>query len=216
LYTREASLRQLAEQLRSGELDIITYINEANDWIEETEPIIQALIFEENRQQRLIREAEALLWKYPNPDDRPPLFGVLIGVKDLFNVDGFQTQAGSMLPPAEFEGAEASIITDLKNQGALILGKTVSTEFAYFQPGPTGNPLNPNHTPGGSSSGSAAAVAAGYCPLAFGTQTIASIIRPASYCGIAGFKPSFGRVSTQGVFSILSISRPYWVYGPIS
>lgn len=200
MYTRPASLVQIAGQLRNGELDLIQYINDACDWIESTEPVIEALLPEKNRKKRLLLEADLLLKRYPLASQRPALFGVLVGVKDLFNVAGFRTQAGSELPPEVFEGPESEVITSLKNQGALILGKTVSTEFAYFQPGPTSNPLNPNHTPGGSSSGSAAAVAAGYCPLAFGTQTIASIIRPASFCGIAGFKPSFGRLSTQGVF----------------
>lgn len=200
MYTRKASLLQISEDLRSGELDLIKYINDTCDWIEATEPIINALLPEKHRRERLLQEANNLLNSYPEPDSRPSLFGVLVGVKDLFNVDGFPTQAGSTLPPDVFAGPEAEIITNLKNMGILILGKTVSTEFAYFQPGPTSNPINPNHTPGGSSSGSAAATAAGYCPLAFGTQTIASVIRPASFCGITGMKPSFGRISTQGVF----------------
>ena len=87
----------------------------------------------------------------------------------------------------------------LRSAGAIILGKTVSTEFAWAEPGPTRNPHNLAHTPGGSSSGSAAAVAAGFCPLALGTQTIGSVIRPAAFCGIVGFKPSYGRISTDGL-----------------
>ncbi|HNX00588.1 MAG TPA: amidase, partial [Candidatus Cloacimonadota bacterium] len=200
MYVRYASLHDIAGKLRNGELDLISYINDACDWIDKTEPIIEALLPEQNRRKRLLLEAGLLLKKFPLPSTRPQLFGVLVGIKDLFNIDGFDTQAGSSLPPELFQGIESAVVTELKKQGALILGKTVSTEFAYFQPGPTSNPLNPNHTPGGSSSGSAAAVAAGFCPLAFGTQTIGSIIRPASYCGIAGFKPSFGRLSTSGVF----------------
>ncbi len=200
MFTRQASLVQIAQTLSSGELNLLDYINETCDWMEKTEPTIQALLPEEDRRQRLLKESEVLLQRYPNLSDRPPLFGVLVGVKDLFNVDGFPTQAGSKLPPEAFLGTEAEIVTNLKKMGALILGKTVSTEFAYFQPGTTTNPINPSHTPGGSSSGSAASVAAGYCPLALGTQTIASIIRPASFCGIAGFKPSHGRVSVRGVF----------------
>lgn len=94
---------------------------------------------------------------------------------------------------------DAPAITRLRDAGAVILGKTVSTEFAYFAPGPTTNPINENHTPGGSSSGSAAAVAAGYCHAALGTQTIGSITRPASFCGVVGYKPSFGRIAIDGV-----------------
>src|SRR5690606_5512129 len=90
----------------------------------------------------------------------------------------------------------------LRAAGMLVLGRTVTTEFAYFEPGPTRNPHNLAHTPGGSSSGSAAAVAAGLCPLAIGTQTIGSIVRPAAFCGVVGFKPTFGRVSSDGVVLI--------------
>jgi Asp-tRNA(Asn)/Glu-tRNA(Gln) amidotransferase A subunit family amidase len=103
---------------------------------------------------------------------------------------------------AEIQGSEAESITNLKNAGALILGKTVTTEFAYFEPGPTRNPYNPEHTPGGSSSGSAAAVGAGLCPLALGTQTIGSVIRPAAYCGAVAFKATYDRVSRSGVIPL--------------
>jgi Asp-tRNA(Asn)/Glu-tRNA(Gln) amidotransferase A subunit family amidase len=194
------TVQSLAAKLISGELPLRTYVKSALQHIDSLEPSIQALLPEPDRGERLLHEADDLLATYPSPASRPPLFGILIGIKDLFNVDGLPTQAGSKLPSEAFQGKEAEVVTILKKAGALILGKTVSTEFAYFSPGPTHNPLNLNHTPGGSSSGSAAAVAAGYCPLALGTQTIASIIRPASYCGVYGFKPSWGRISLAGVF----------------
>jgi Asp-tRNA(Asn)/Glu-tRNA(Gln) amidotransferase A subunit family amidase len=130
------------------------------------------------------------------------LFGLVIGVKDIFHVDGFTTRAGSKVPPEAIQGEEAESVTLLKEAGALVLGKTVTTEFAYFAPGPTRNPHNPAHTPGGSSSGSAAAVAAGLVPMAFGTQTIGSISRPASFCGVVGFKPSYDRISRRGVIPL--------------
>ncbi len=193
-------LPTLTKQLKTGELPLAEYLAETLELIDHTEPIIHALLPEPNRKQRYWQAAKVLLAKYPDPASRPPLFGVLIGVKDLFNVDGLPTRAGSKLPATAFTGKEAEIVTRLKNLGAIVLGKTVSTEFAYFSPGETCNPINPLHTPGGSSSGSAAAVAAGYCPVALGTQTIASIIRPASYCGVYGYKPSWGIVSTAGVF----------------
>jgi len=193
-------LSALSQSLRSGEKDLHTYIDDTLALVAEKEPSIQALLPEQNRKERLHQAADELYAKYPEPGSRPPLFGVLFGVKDLFNVDGLPTQAGSKLPSEAFSGAEAEVVTQLKRLGAIVLGKTVSTEFAYFSPGPTRNPVNLSHTPGGSSSGSAAAVAAGYCPFALGTQTIASIIRPASYCGVYGFKPSFGLLSTKGVF----------------
>jgi Asp-tRNA(Asn)/Glu-tRNA(Gln) amidotransferase A subunit family amidase len=103
------------------------------------------------------------------------------------------------LPPELFAGPEAALVTRLRELGAVILGKSVTTEFAYFEPGPTRNPRNPAHTPGGSSSGSAAAVAAGYCELALGTQTVGSVIRPAAFCGVSGFKPTYGLLPLDGV-----------------
>lgn len=196
----QMGLSELSRNLRSGSLDLFEYIEYILSRVEEKEPVLRAFVSGSVCPQRLYRDAESLIEKYPLPELRPPLFGVLIGVKDIFNVEGFPTRAGSRLPPEVFKGPEATIVHDLKQAGALILGKTVSTEFAYFEPGPTTNPLNPKHTPGGSSSGSAAAVGAGLCPLALGTQTIASIIRPASYCAITGFKPSFKRISQEGVF----------------
>ncbi len=139
-------------------------------------------------------------WRaYPEPPTRPALFGVLVGVKDIFHVDGFPTTGGSRLPPDALAGAEAISVTRLRAAGALVIGKTVTAEFAYFEPGPTRNPYNPEHTPGGSSSGSAAATAAGFCSLAIGTQTVGSVIRPAAFCGIVGFKPTFDRILTDGL-----------------
>ncbi|MBR9773065.1 amidase [Halomonas sp. SCS19] len=129
-----------------------------------------------------------------------PLYGVPVGIKDIIDtVDlptawgtgGYLRSAGALV--------DASLVTLLKQQGALIMGKTVSTEFAYFTPGKTRNPHDEARTPGGSSSGSAAAVAAGMVPIAFGTQTAGSMIRPASYCGVYGFKPTFNTLSTAGV-----------------
>jgi len=168
----------------------------------EREPSVLAFVPEADRFVRLQRELASLQSRYPRAEDRPALYGVLAGVKDIFHVHGFVTRAGSRLPPEAIQGPEAESVTKLKIAGALILGKTVTTEFAYFSPGPTRNPHNPEHTPGGSSSGSAAAVGAGLCPLALGTQTIGSIIRPAAFCGVVGFKPSYGRISREGVIPL--------------
>jgi Asp-tRNA(Asn)/Glu-tRNA(Gln) amidotransferase A subunit family amidase len=168
----------------------------------EREPTVRAFLPEEKRFDRLRREMTRLAERWPDPERRPPLFGVLVGVKDIFHVDGFPTGGGSRLPPEELAGPQASCVTALLDAGAVVLGKTVSTEFAYFAPGPTRNPWNPEHTPGGSSSGSAAAVAAGLCPLALGTQTIGSVLRPAAFCGVTGFKPSYGRIPIDGVIPL--------------
>ncbi|SDX69522.1 amidase [Halopenitus persicus] len=131
----------------------------------------------------------------------PPLYGIPVGVKDVIHVDGLPTRAGSAVLPAALSGPQGSVLEALREAGAVVLGKTVTAEFAHFAPGPTRNPHDPDHTPGGSSSGSAAAVAAGLCPLALGTQTIGSVNRPASFCGIVGVTPSAGRVPTDGIVS---------------
>ncbi|UCG23018.1 MAG: amidase [Chloroflexota bacterium] len=192
----------LVNALRSGELSLHDYLDELQVRFAEMEPKIHAFVPEDDRFDRLRYEAQALVEQYPKPLSRPPLFGLPFGIKDIFRVDGFDTHAGSDLPPKTFAGREARAVTILKSAGALILGKAVTTEFAYFGPGPSRNPHNPDHTPGGSSSGSAAAVAAGLCPIATGTQTIGSIVRPASFCGIVGFKPSYERISRSGVIPL--------------
>lgn len=168
----------------------------------ETEPKIHAFLEEAGRFDRLRNDVADLVARFPDPGARPPLFGIPIAVKDIFNVDGFETRAGTTLPPETFAATEAPCITALKDAGALILGKTVTAEFAYLAPGPTRNPIDHEHTPGGSSSGSTAAVAAGLVPLALGSQTVGSIIRPAAYCGVCGFKPSYDRIDKRGVVAL--------------
>jgi Asp-tRNA(Asn)/Glu-tRNA(Gln) amidotransferase A subunit family amidase len=133
---------------------------------------------------------------------RGPLHGLPLGVKDLIDTADMPTTYGSAIYAGHRPAADAAALALCREAGALALGKTVSTEFAYFQPGPTRNPHHLEHTPGGSSSGSAAAVAAQMLPLALGTQTAGSIIRPAAYCGVVGFKPSLGRVPRAGIKSL--------------
>jgi Asp-tRNA(Asn)/Glu-tRNA(Gln) amidotransferase A subunit family amidase len=160
---------------------------------------IRAFLPEPDRAGRLTAQARETARRWPAAPDRPLLFGVATGVKDVIRVDGLPTAGGSRLPPAALAGPEASVVRRLRESGALIAGKTVTAEFAMVAPGPTRNPRDLRHTPGGSSSGSAAAVAAGLVPLALGTQTIGSVIRPAAYCGIAGFRPTHGRIPADGV-----------------
>ncbi|MBI5840844.1 MAG: amidase [Chloroflexi bacterium] len=193
---------QIMESLRSGQLTLPEYLSQVEAQFIEREPSVIAFIPEEDRFARLHDDAESLVARYPDSINRPPLFGMMAGIKDIFHAEGFATQAGSRLPSKVLQGAEAESVSRLRDAGALILGKTVTTEFAYFSPGPTRNPHNPEHTPGGSSSGSAAAVAAGYCNLALGTQTIGSIIRPASFCGVVGLKPTYDRISREGVIPL--------------
>ncbi len=198
MLLHDAPLIETVTALRSSDLDLLVYINEICDRIEAEEPHISALLPEDDRRARLLADARALQARYPDADSRPPLYGIPVGIKDMFFVDGFATRCGSLLPPEIFQGPEGDYLKSLRRAGALILGKTVTTEFAYFEPGPTRNPHNPAYSPGGSSSGSAAAVAAGYCPLAIGTQVIGSTIRPAAFCGIVGFKSSHARIPING------------------
>ncbi|NDZ77975.1 amidase [Streptomyces sp. SID10853] len=162
---------------------------------------IQAFVPEPGRTERIAAETAAVTARWPDPTDRPPLFGVPVGIKDIIHVDALPTRAGSALPPEALAGRQATVVDRLRAAGAVIAGKTVTAEFAVLAPGPTRNPRNLAHTPGGSSSGSAAAVAAGMVPLAVGTQTVGSMIRPAAYCGVTAFKPTYGRIPVDGVIA---------------
>lgn len=178
--------------IQTGKHEPTDVLERIRSQFEADEPDIHAFIPEDNRWDRLGRELSTI-------ESETPLHGIPIGVKDIFHVDGFETHAGATVPPTELQGPEASIVQRLIENGALILGKTVTAEFAYFAPGPTRNPHDLSRTPGGSSSGSAAAVSAGMCPLALGTQTAGSVIRPAAFCGIVGLKPSGDRLPTNGI-----------------
>ena len=129
------------------------------------------------------------------------LHGLPVGIKDIVDTVDYPTERGTVLHQGRRPERDATLVSLLKEAGAIILGKTVSTELAVYSPGKTRNPHNPEHTPGGSSSGSAAAVSAAMVPFAVGTQTNGSVIRPASYCGVYGFKPSFARISRHGVLT---------------
>ncbi len=179
--------------------DIREYYQALCRRIGEAETIIQAFVPGTFVPQRITAQVERCLERFPEPSTRPPLFAVPVGVKDIFHCNGFTTRCGSRLPPELFQGPEAETVARIRAAGAVVIGKTATTEFAYFAPAATRNPANPAHTPGGSSSGSAAGVAAGFFDCALGTQTVGSVIRPAAYCGVVGFKPSLGRVSTGGI-----------------
>ena len=133
------------------------------------------------------------------------LHGVPVGIKDIFDTADMPTQDGTVLHAGRTPAFDATAVARLREAGAVIMGKTVTTELAVYGPGKTRNPHDPAHTPGGSSSGSAAAVAAGMVPLAIGTQTNGSVIRPAAYCGVYGYKPSHGLISR---YRVLPQSRP--------
>jgi Asp-tRNA(Asn)/Glu-tRNA(Gln) amidotransferase A subunit family amidase len=154
-------------------------------------------------------EPQLRAWAYVSPlraaidsaeqvDRDAPLAGVPIGIKDVIDVEAMPTAYGAALPTARVAVFDAACVAMLRSAGAIPIGKTVTAEFAYRHPGPTRNPHDLSRTPGGSSSGSAAAVAAGMVPVAIGTQTGGSMIRPAAFCGVVGFKPSFGAVPRDG------------------
>jgi len=130
---------------------------------------------------------------------RGPLHGIPVAIKDIFHVAGMTTTCGAAPAFHAAATADATSVARLRAAGAVVLGKAHTTEFAYFEPGPTRNPWNPAHTPGGSSSGSAAAVGARMAPLALGTQTVGSVLRPAAYCGVVGFKGTYDLIPTDGV-----------------
>ena len=147
------------------------------------------------------RQAEALDRDRPRASDKP-LQGIPVGVKDIFATVDMPTEWGTPFHRDRWLHQDAAVVERLRAAGAVILGKTVTTEYATAQAGKTCNPHNPSHTPGGSSSGSAAAVAAGMVPVAIGSQTMGSVVRPAAYCGVLGFKPSFGRISRYGMMPV--------------
>src|SRR5437870_4221494 len=125
-----------------------------------------------------------------------PLRGLPVGLKDIFDTADIPTEYGSRIYAGHRPAGDAALVSLIRRAGGVVLGKTVTTEFAHLDPGKTRNPHNLAHTPGGSSSGSAAGVAAGFFPIAIGSQTGGSVIRPASYCGVAGFKPSYRLLPT--------------------
>lgn len=147
--------------------------------------------------------------------DRGPLHGIPVGIKDIIDVAGWPTRAGSPLRANHQAQTDAPLVAALRQAGAILLGKTVTVEFACFDPSPTRNPWSPtlSHTPGGSSSGSAAAVVMGMCLGALGTQTGGSLVRPATYCGIATLKPTFGQLPLEGV---VPVSRHLDHAGPMA
>jgi amidase len=188
LTAREAA-RQVAERRLSAEALTAAYL----DRIEAREGKVGAWEYlDRERALATARQRDA-------EPTRGPLHGVPIVVKDLIDTVDMPTTYGSPIYRNHRPVADASSVALAKAAGAVVLGKTVTTEFAAFTPGKTANPRNLAHTPGGSSSGSAAAVADGMAPLAFGTQTAGSVIRPAAYCGCIGYKPSFGLINRAGV-----------------
>ena len=193
---------EAARKIRSGLLTSEELVASCLEQIRAFEPKVQAWQFLD--EAHALAQARALDERKRNGEPLGPLHGVPVGVKDIIDTADMPTENGTVLHKGRTPRDDAGVVTQLRAAGAVILGKTVTTECAYFNPGKTRNPHNPEHTPGGSSSGSAAAVAASMVPLALGSQTAGSVIRPAAFCGVYGFKPTHGLIPRHG---ILQLSR---------
>jgi aspartyl-tRNA(Asn)/glutamyl-tRNA(Gln) amidotransferase subunit A len=191
------TIHAAAEALRHGRTTPGELVEECLRRIDRYEPRVRAWVFVDREGARA--EAERLGEELRRGQRRGPLHGVPVAVKDIFDVFDWPTAAGSELWRQSVARQDATVVARLRLAGAVLLGKTVTTQYASFDPPPTRNPWDARRTPGGSSSGSAAALACGMCLGALGSQTGGSITRPASYCGVTGCKPTFGRVSTYGV-----------------
>jgi aspartyl-tRNA(Asn)/glutamyl-tRNA(Gln) amidotransferase subunit A len=191
------SLSQLAADLQAGRLTCAQLLERCLDQVDAWEPAVRAwVVLDRDRAGDQARRLDQLL-----RDGRPlgPLHGLPIGVKDIIDVAGFPTACGASQWATGPAPADAPLVARLRAAGALILGKTVTTPYAWIDPPVTRNPWNLDHTPGGSSSGSAAAVATGMALAALGTQTGGSITRPAAYCGVCGLKPTHGVLPLEGI-----------------
>lgn len=180
-------------RLERGELSAEGLVRDCLSRIAEREPVVQA--WEAIDAEAALREARRI----DGLREKPALRGLPVGVKDLIDTRDLPTAYGSPIHRGHRPAEDAACVRRLREAGGIILGKTVTTEFAVYSPGKTRNPRDPSRTPGGSSSGSAAAVADGMVPAALGTQTAASIIRPASFCGVIGLKPTHGLLPLEGV-----------------
>ena len=197
MMTELPTIAKAAQLMAAGELRPSELVESCLARIEQLEGQLHAWVLVDAEGAR--REAERLEMLLVLGEPIGPLHGIPVGIKDLIDVAGWPTKCGSVLREGHVAARDAAVITSLRKAGAIILGKTVTTEWASFDPSPTCNPWNPERTPGGSSSGSAAAVAAEMCLAALGTQTGGSIIRPAAFCGVAGLKPGFGEVAMDGI-----------------
>jgi len=205
------TLAEVARRYRAGTLSPVDVIEECLRRIDRYEPQVRAWVSVDADAARA--QARRAAEEFAAGREPGKLAGIPIGIKDLIDVAGWPTLAGSITRAGHVAEEDAPLVAHLRQAGAILLGKTVTTEFACFDPPMTRNPWNLAHTPGGSSSGSCAAVALGMCLGAIGTQTGGSINRPASFCGVAGFKPAYGAVSMQGV---VPLSRSLDHAGPIA
>ena len=196
----ELTATQAARAIAAGELTATGLVEACLAQIEALDEQLQAWVYVDR--DAVLADARAADIDAAAGRPLGPLHGVPIGLKDIYYTAGIPTRAGSAVYQDFVPDYDATALTLLKRAGAIMLGKAVTTEFACLDPSPTFNPWNAAHTPGGSSSGSAVAVAARMCPAALGSQTVGSVLRPAAYNGVVGFKPTFGRVSRWGVVPV--------------
>ncbi|HWC05476.1 MAG TPA: amidase [Methylomirabilota bacterium] len=194
------TLTEAAEEIREGRVTSVELVTDCLKRVEEVESRVQAWAFLER--DHAMRQAEAADVHRQHGKALGPLHGVPIGVKDIFDTGDMPTELGSPVWAGRTPRRDAAVVARLRAAGAVILGKTVTTEYAYYHPGKTTNPHDPERTPGGSSSGSAAAVAAHMVPGAVGSQTNGSVIRPAAFCGVVGFKPTHGLIPRSGALML--------------
>jgi aspartyl-tRNA(Asn)/glutamyl-tRNA(Gln) amidotransferase subunit A len=191
------TIASAAAAIRQGDLTPVDLLDQCLARIDKLEEQIRAWVLVDRDRARA--DAVRLTDELKRGIDRGPMHGIPIGVKDLFDVFDWPTAAGSKRWAQSYARQDCPVIARLRQAGAVLMGKTVTVAYAAFDSPPTRNPWNAGRTPGGSSSGSAAAVACGMCLAALGSQTGGSITRPASYCGVCGLKPTFGSVSLEGV-----------------
>ena len=189
-----------APLIRSGALTPSDLLEQCLARVDVYEPAVKAWVYLDRERAR--RDAARLTDELKQGHHRGPLHGIPVGIKDIIDVFDMPTGCGSKLWANSFARRDAACVERLRQAGAVILGKTVTTPYAFTDPPVTRNPWNLDRTPGGSSSGSAAAVACGMCLAALGTQTGGSLTRPASYCGVCSLKPTYGRVSVDGVLPL--------------
>jgi Asp-tRNA(Asn)/Glu-tRNA(Gln) amidotransferase A subunit family amidase len=191
---------QAAAELASGAISAEELSRACLDRIAALDPSIRAFVHLDPA--HVLRQARDLDQRRRDGQPIGALHGIPVAIKDIVDTSDYGTECGSPLLVGRRPRLDARVVARLRIAGAVIVGKTVTTEFAFYHPGPTRNPRDPERTPGGSSSGSAAAVAAGMVPLAIGSQTNGSVIRPAAFCGVFGVKPSHGLVSRTGVLTL--------------
>jgi Asp-tRNA(Asn)/Glu-tRNA(Gln) amidotransferase A subunit family amidase len=195
-----APASEAARLIREGLVTSVQYVEACLEVIGKREADVQAWTFLDP--EYALAQARAADELRLTGQAIGPLHGVPVGLKDIIDTGDMPTENGSVICAGRTPARDAAVVSLLRAAGAVIMGKTVTTEFATRHPGKTRNPHNPAHTPGGSSSGSAAAVAAGMVPLALGSQTTGSTIRPAAYCGVYGMKPTHGLISRHGMFQL--------------